>query len=653
MIKFRRNLLEENRKLSELTICFRILMLDFSCPSCWQRVMQLRIGMRDFRLRLRDPDSMGEMVTWVDYEDKEEEVEIKTSGKKSWWFHPLKSRAVPNVWNHVCFRYSVKEKHFLVVHNGEVHVNQSYPESWNKEKAFVPGVVFGPNLNSPNGWKNGFLLSYAKSRFKGVLADLQVWDEAIATEDIFSITRCKHFPVGNLIPWNSENFELSEEINSEKVDSKVTIVQLKTDDMCNIAGKYEYIPGKFDFDASVLTCNQLGGILAETETEKQVEEIEDFRTSIENQDKLYENIQPKDIWTPYTDEKLEGRWAHYSTDNVPKDRLPWLWQEPNGERVENCAGLQKTLQLTSTTPQYITIVYDADCKVTQDLICEAVGTVTLTLRGLCKTTLFDTRYQMMPGTKNRKRFFGGLFGWELYWTGENWMISNVIFNDTFASLGIAKNYPMGKNKWMFFNDDCETDSEVLLLSVCLENEFSCDNGICVPMEARCNGLEECMDVSDEKNCKTVEIDEERYLKEKSPPAEEGEKVQIKIGIRLQNILKIDEIEQLFRTQFHLSPSWFDGRLKLYNIRDSTDMNNLRKSELDLLWVPKLTFSNTAKKEETVRDMKVNAFVTKNGSFVRSDRNSIDNVYVYEGVDNPITMSRDYDVQWRCLYDIRW
>jgi len=118
--------------------------------------------------------------------------------------------------------------------------------------------------------------------------------------------------------------------------------------------------------------------------------------------------------------------------------------------------------------------------------------------------------------------------------------------------------------WKIENNVCnqgETSIETLLISGCKEDQFTCDDGKCLSINQRCNNIEvsffklilffiqkpnkaktifllsiiplprielfflilshkfkDCDDVSDEKNCKTIAIDPEKYLKSKPPPS---------------------------------------------------------------------------------------------------------------------------------------
>ena len=59
------------------------------------------------------------------------------------------------------------------------------------------------------------------------------------------------------------------------------------------------------------------------------------------------------------------------------------------------------------------------------------------------------------------------------------------------------------------NPECDNSREpkqlYLTLTRCNEDEFTCNNGMCIDIEKRCNLKEDCQDKSDESNCWTVDI----------------------------------------------------------------------------------------------------------------------------------------------------
>ena len=80
-------------------------------------------------------------------------------------------------------------------------------------------------------------------------------------------------------------------------------------------------------------------------------------------------------------------------------------------------------------------------------------------------------------------------------------------------------------------DRGNTVSLKLLLSNCDEDQFSCSDGTCIPLDNRCNKKSDCRDTSDEKQCKIVALDAERYVKDDSPPPiNSGERLEVAVSM---------------------------------------------------------------------------------------------------------------------------
>ena len=115
--------------------------------------------------------------------------------------------------------------------------------------------------------------------------------------------------------------------------------------------------------------------------------------------------------------------------------------------------------------------------------------------------------------------------------------------------------PVGLHTWLAANNTCnlgQTNTIQLQLSACLPHQFTCSSGKCISLDNRCDNREvssffllpsylsstpspfivtslfqDCDDSSDEKNCRTVSFDEQKYLKNKPPPPAVGiDKLQI-------------------------------------------------------------------------------------------------------------------------------
>ena len=138
-----------------------------------------------------------------------------------------------------------------------------------------------------------------------------------------------------------------------------------------------------------------------------------------------------------------------------------------------------------------------------------------------------------------------LAGWQLSWASDSqsWELTNPRYPDIQAEM-TGWDYPLGSRVWRVRGDtgcSAQTREVELSLSCCLETEYSCDDGQCVGMEARCDQHHHCRDGSDEKNCRIVHVEREKYLKDKQPPTEGEEKVRVKVDLHITKILKIDEV----------------------------------------------------------------------------------------------------------------
>ena len=92
----------------------------------------------------------------------------------------------------------------------------------------------------------------------------------------------------------------------------------------------------------------------------------------------------------------------------------------------------------------------------------------------------------------------------------------LIYTKSNASLVLASSeashasYALGKHSWLIQNDshECSSQGEPyqldLKLSGCDQREeFTCNDGECVPMRNRCDQVSDCRDESDESGCQIL------------------------------------------------------------------------------------------------------------------------------------------------------
>ena len=73
-------------------------------------------------------------------------------------------------------------------------------------------------------------------------------------------------------------------------------------------------------------------------------------------------------------------------------------------------------------------------------------------------------------------------------------------------------------------------------------------------------------------------------------------------------------------------------------------------EKEMLWVPVLSYHNTADQDRSSRDNKSRVEVVREADYVTSQEGH-KNVYVYSGAENTLKISRVYSTQWLCDYNM--
>ena len=217
--------------------------------------------------------------------------------------------------------------------------------------------------------------------------------------------------------------------------------------------------------------------------------------------------------------------------------------------------------------------------------------------------------------------------------------------------------PFGKYLWEVGNYTCnfgKTENLELQLSGCFESQFTCDDGACIPLEFRCDNKQDCGDVSDEKQCKIVSLDEEKYLKDKTPPPfKKGEKLPVRLNIDIFNILDIQEVLNMIKLKFNLGATWYDSRLEYHNLKRDSEMNSLIFAEAQMIWVPTILFFNTQDHLTTSMDIKavVQVAMKQNGTLIGPTIS--EDIMVFEGVKNQLELSRVYKIEFICEYDMQY
>ena len=173
------------------------------------------------------------------------------------------------------------------------------------------------------------------------------------------------------------------------------------------------------------------------------------------------------------------------------------------------------------------------------------------------------------------------------------------------------------------------------------------------MKKRCDQIINCPDQSDEEECSLLQL--KKGYNKKVPPFDVDEQsnvipVTVNISTTLMNVLKISEVDHIIELKFAISLQWHENRAKYQNLKENEALNMLSDNELAAIWIPYIIFRNTDN-DEAVRigNIETSASVTREGTFQRSPPEVADEIEVFEGKENRITMNQTHSKEFHCTY----
>ena len=198
------------------------------------------------------------------------------------------------------------------------------------------------------------------------------------------------------------------------------------------------------------------------------------------------------------------------------------------------------------------------------------------------------------------------------------------------------------------------------LTGCNKTQFTCDNGECVKMEERCNQIPDCVDTSDELNCRILKL-KSGYNKRVPPISTTGKMVktlkpvEVNVSLTLYKIAAIKEDQHSIQLQFQISLQWKDNRATYHNLKPASYLNALSLKEIKSLWLPLVVFVNTDQKLTTrlgwVNEKGTDINVQREGNFTRSEQKVLDETYLFKGSENSLFMTQSYTHDFKCVYQL--
>ena len=466
-------------------------------------------------------------------------------------------------WNHICWSYSSVTRNNILYFNGEEIINLSTSKEEKKEivegsdKVYDSALILGQEQDKVGG-------GYAKNQiFSGEISEFEMWDYVLDHQTITEISNCNKTDIGNVVMWKKELWQVNQ---GEIIDN------LKPDLFCQTKTQHVVFPIRQSQKAARTTCEVHGGRIV---TPKSIEENERIKILIEKHPECIDDDKtPQGNWGTLAwlgVKRVDGVWYDILKDGSmsPLGFSLWSMRPLYSKRTNiHCAYMKPDGTWMYIIQNNGTCDYLDVCTV-----CSIPDTPVFTLKGICHSSAINWNYYIaIDKNKGHISHYDGYKRGEISISDKSWKSLGITHNLTMPK-SYKIPYPVGRVAWHIFEPKCGLNSAndhnkyYLTLSICeFPNEFTCDTGQCIDIESRCNGVDDCADESDEKDCSFVEIPPS-YKKETPPKKhkESNETLPVITRFRVTNINLIDTTEMIMELTFLIGMKWNDRRLKVTNL----------------------------------------------------------------------------------------
>ena len=166
---------------------------------------------------------------------------------------------------------------------------------------------------------------------------------------------------------------------------------------------------------------------------------------------------------------------------------------------------------------------------------------------------------------------------------------------------------------------------------------------------------DCKDKSDEKDCGRAVIDSTYNKAMTPPPLGNNTKVEVELSVVLQAVLNLDEIGGIMYIKYVLLATWRDPGLTFHNLKRDANRNLLSEMEWSRIWVPRVIFDNTEAAEKSImdKDAIIRVLANENFTHTTTDFHHHQNIYIFNGKETKLEMSRVYNTEFLCEFTMAW
>ncbi|XP_071530483.1 uncharacterized protein [Panulirus ornatus] len=521
-------------------------------------------------------------------------------------------RIYPNTWCHLCL--VATQTQFKLYNHGQLL------ETWScaPDKLPLGGVlVLGQDQDTLGG---GFSLGQA---FRGRVSLLQLWPHHLTVKEMDSLDASEQpLLAGALFPWASPPWQMHGRVHSATTSN------------CNHRA-WTLFPFQkpSTYDKAVAYLQKLGMVMSTPSSKAHLTQIVE----------LVANLSVR-CSSPYEAGRyimINAYYNHHTNTvtNLASNKTVQILTSSNNQTHRNSG----TVYLRDKGEWGVQPPYhqSSSCYMGEYQHERPV----FTLWGLCHNEYMRKYVKFVLSVNNEKEiYFAGLYGLKIEKAGSTWSVFHLCKNMTLATVESAT-LPLGYRYWNLTgeDEDCTITSglQPLTLSPCNHNNhFTCKDGTCVNMTARCDLTSDCNDWSDEQNCELVSLPE-GYLVHLPPQPP----INMKLYISFDNI-EVDLLKMKVRLEINYQLIWYDTRITFLNLRDDA-ASNLVMPDTNLkmqVWVPQVDISPTVD------------YVPFQDHIISVSRNTTGQVYhnnmMYKGETNPMNLSKLIMPTLRCPFSLK-
>ncbi|XP_066965862.1 uncharacterized protein [Macrobrachium rosenbergii] len=538
-------------------------------------------------------------------------------------------------WNDICLVLDLKARRYHMMMNGEVW-NSTIPVKRNGETDVAKVIgggrfVIGNDMDSLEG---DFAIDQA---MKGELANYVFYNSVLTPQNLKDYATCQT-KVEGLEPL----YQFSAAWPISELKGKTSRYTAPVESVCprtrgrHVTVHFQYKMGFFEANR---WCGILKGSLEVPENEEEHEKSATLAGRFMKQCTLGAGIYWLGIYRNNSGES----WRKMRN----KDTLSWDKLIPATKATDayTCAVVLSTVFKNNWSP--------VPCDDRICPICRFEGQPTFRLRGLCRASKFDKLYTLRNDREGDPEFLG-FFLSKIQLVERQWimkMTSNESGVYAVTDPGPLYGYPIGRRKWIIEGDECQVDKteETLLLTLCHEREYTCDDGNCIPREQRCDQKTQCSDLSDEYNCSVI-ILPPNYSKDIPPPASREEPLGITFKQEIISVKELNIVEFRVEIDACQTLTWRDFRLRFRNLELGNFTNRVKPDEIP--WVPGFNVQSEDRTIATNTEKTTVLFVQRDSSPLEETDISTIEDELFEGDTNTLVLMTCYSLVFSCQFNLR-